>query len=102
MMAPLLAPEDDELDDDEEDDELDDDEDADEPDEDDDDELDDDEELDEEDDEVIGVALESPPPQPASSSGTKRNGNTSGAKVERIVITSFTCVRKSVRDGVYA
>jgi hypothetical protein len=96
MMAPLPAPDDDELDEDEEDDELDEDEDE------DDDEPDEDEELDEEDDDVIGVALESPPPQPASSNGTSRNGNTPEAGIERIVIMSCTCACKAVRDGVYA
>jgi len=98
MMAPLPPPDDDELDDDEdEDEELDDDE----PDEDED-APDDEVELDEVDDDVIGVALESPPPQPASSSGSKRNGNTRDAKVERIIITSFTCAWRAVRGEVYA
>jgi hypothetical protein len=86
MMPPLLPPDDEELEDD--DDELDDDE----PD--DDDELDDEEELDEEevdepDEEFIGVALESPPPQPASSTAEiTRLASAPDADMERVVITS--------------
>jgi len=85
-MDPLLAPDDEELEDEE-------DEDDDDPDDDDDDEApDDEEELDEDEDdepdeEFIGVALESPPPQPASSNaGITRHVSAPSANREQRVI----------------
>jgi hypothetical protein len=81
MMDPLPPPDDEELDDEDDDDEEDD-----EPDEED--ELEDEEEDDEPDEVFIGVELESPPPQPASSNaGISRHVSAPSADRERRVIT---------------
>jgi hypothetical protein len=98
MMDPLLAPDDEELEDEDDDDPDDDDELEDEDDDDDEapddeDEPDDEEEPDEDEDdepdeEFIGVALESPPPQPDSSNaGISRHVSAPSADRERRVIT---------------
>jgi hypothetical protein len=82
MMDPLLAPDDEELEDEDDDDPDDDDEAP-----DDEEELDEDED-DEPDEEFIGVAPESPPPQPASSNaGISRHVSAPTADRERRVIT---------------
>jgi hypothetical protein len=94
MMPPLPPPDDEELDDELDDDEPDDD-----------DELEDEEELDEEevdepDEELIGVALESPPPQPASSTAEIiRLASAPDADMERVVITSSPLMLADARPA---